>query len=63
MYLLGAEVGVGRSHLARPSLNDCIAEHGDDHDKQEVAGVHQVEVDEGAVVLEKTHTAEDMDDF
>lgn len=51
MYLLRAEVGVGLPYFARPPLDDCIAEHSDDHDKQEVARVHQVQVDEGTVVL------------
>lgn len=51
MYLLRTEVRVGLSHFARPPLYDCIAEHSDDHDKQEVASVHQVKVDEGTVVL------------
>lgn len=50
-YLLGAEVRVALSHLAWTPLDDRVAEHGDDHDEQEVAGVHQVQVDEGAVVL------------
>lgn len=50
-YLLGAELRVALPHFAWTPFNDCIAEHSDDHDKQEVAGVHQVQVDEGAVVL------------
>lgn len=50
-YLLGAEVGVGLPHFTGPPLDDCIAEHSDDHDEEEVAGVHQVEVDEGTVIL------------
>lgn len=56
LYLLRTEVRVGLSHFARPSLYDCIAEHSDDHDKQEVASVHQVEVDEGAVILVREDT-------
>lgn len=51
LYLLGAEVRVGLPYFARPPLDDCIAEHSDDHDKQEVACVHQVQVDEGTVIL------------
>lgn len=51
LYLLWAEVGVGLSYFARPPLYDCIAEHSDDHDKQEVASVHQMQVDEGTVIL------------
>lgn len=50
-YLLRTEVWVALSDFARPSLDDCIAEHSDDHDEQEVARVHQVQVDEGTVVL------------
>lgn len=50
-YLLRTEVWVALSDFAGPSLDDCIAEHSDDHDEQEVARVHQVQVDEGAVVL------------
>lgn len=51
LYLLWTEVGVGLSHFARPPLYDCIAEHSNDHDKQEVASVHQVKVDEGAIII------------
>lgn len=51
LYLLRAEVGVGLSDFARPPLDDCIAEHSDDHDKQEVACVHQVQVDERTIIL------------
>lgn len=50
-YLLGAEFRVALPHFAWTAFNDCIAEHSNDHDEQEVAGVHQVQVDEGAVVL------------
>lgn len=50
-YLLGAKFRVALPHFAWTPFNDCIAEHSDDHDEQEVAGVHQVQVDEGAVVL------------
>lgn len=50
-YLLRTEVWVALSDFAGPSLDDCIAEHSDDHDEQEVARVHQVQVDEGTVVL------------
>lgn len=53
LYLLGAEVGVGLPDFAGPALDDGVAEHGDDHDEEEVARVHQVQVDEGAVVLTK----------
>lgn len=51
LYLLRAEVRVGLSYFAGTPLDDCIAEHSDDHDKQEVACVHQVQVDEGTVIL------------
>jgi len=51
LYLLGTEVGDGLPHFAGPPLDDRVAEHRDDHDEQEVARVHQVQVDEGAVVL------------
>lgn len=51
MYLLRAEVKVGLPYFARPTLNDSIAEHSDDHDKEEVACMHQVQVDEGTVIL------------
>lgn len=51
LYLLRTEVGVGLSHFAWSPLYDCIAEHSNDHDKQEVACVHQVEVDEGTVII------------
>lgn len=51
LYLLRAEVGVGLSYFAGSPLDDCIAEHSDDHDKQEVASVHQMQVDERAVIL------------
>lgn len=51
-YLLGAEFRAALPHFAGTPFNDCIAEHRDDHDEEEVAGVHQVQVDEGAVVLQ-----------
>lgn len=50
-YLLGAEFRVALPHFAWTPFDDCIAEHSNDHDEEEVAGVHQVQVDEGAVVL------------
>lgn len=39
---------------ARSPLYQCIAEESDHHDKQEIAGVHQVKVDHRAVVLKQT---------
>lgn len=51
LYLLRTEVRVCLPYFARPPLDDCIAEHSDDHDKQEVACVHQVQVDERTVIL------------
>ena len=41
------------SYFARSAFNDCVAEHSDDHDEQEVASVHQVQVDQRAVVLQR----------
>lgn len=51
LYLLWAQVGAALPHFARPPFNHRVTEHSDDHDKQEVAGVHQVQVDEGAVIV------------
>lgn len=56
LYLLRAVVHVGLPYFSRPALDDCVTEHRDDHDKQEVACVHQVKVDERAVVLEMKKT-------
>lgn len=50
-YLFWTEIWVVLSNFARPALDDCIAEHCDDHHKQEVAGVHEVQVNERAIVL------------
>lgn len=52
LYLLRAVVYVGLPYFARPPFDDCVAEHCDDHDKQEVACVHQMQIDEGSVILE-----------
>lgn len=52
LYLFRAVVHVGLPYFPRPALDDCVTEHCDDHDEQEVACVHQVEVDERSVVLE-----------
>lgn len=52
LYLLGAVVDVGLPYFAGPPFDDRVAEHRDDHDKQEVARVHQVQIDEGSVILE-----------
>lgn len=52
LYLLRAVVYVGLPYFAGPPFDDCVAEHRDDHDKQEVARVHQMQIDEGSVILE-----------
>lgn len=50
-YLLRTEVCIALPHLAWPPLDDCIAEHCDHHHKQEVTGVHQVQIYQGAVII------------
>lgn len=50
-HLFWTEIWVVLSNFARPALDDCIAEHCDDHHKQEVAGVHEVQVNERAIVI------------
>lgn len=45
-HLFLTEIGVVLSNFARSALDDCIAEHRDDHHEQEVAGVHEVQVNE-----------------
>lgn len=50
-YLLRAVVHVGLPYFAGPPFDDRVAEHRDDHDKQEVARVHQMQIDEGSVIL------------
>ena len=42
------------SYFPRSAFNDGVAEHRDDHDEEEVASVHQVQVDERAIVLQET---------
>lgn len=49
--LLLAEVCIVLPYLAWSTSDDCIAEHSDDHYKQEVAGIHQVQINKGAVIL------------
>lgn len=40
-HLFSAEVRVGGCpYFPWPALDDSITEHGDDHHKEEVAGVH-----------------------
>lgn len=55
-YLFWTKIWVVLSNFARPALDDCIAEHCDDHHKQEVAGVHEVQVNERAIVLSGKRT-------
>lgn len=50
-YLFWTKLWIVLSNFSGSALDDRIAEHCDDHNKQEVAGVHKVQINEGAVVL------------
>lgn len=50
-HLFWTVLRVVLSNFSGSALDDCIAEHSDDHYKQEVAGVHEVQVNERTVVI------------
>lgn len=50
-HLVCRALRVNHLDLGWTSLDDGVAEERDHHDKQEVTGVHQVEVDHRAILL------------
>lgn len=44
-YLFRAKLHIALPQLAWSASDDCVAEHSDDHHKEEVTGVHKMQID------------------